>query len=414
MIVVPSSADAASLPIDLSGEVRLRYDHYESAGLRCDVDYGQTLVRGIIGADLHLSPNIRLRADVGTGQAWGKHGNAPPSIQNTASLQQAFVEVGQRAGSAQLSALIGRQKFAEGPRQLISVGDGANLHRSWNGIRLQAQNDRARIGAFRFKATRLKHGFLDEHADDAEELHGLYGDLTLDRTHRANSRVDAFWLHRRKTSQPPGEANGRNGTTTFGVKLSGHRAGLSYDWVLARQTGRHDAGKVSAWGFFAYQGLTLSEKRWVPRVIARLDVASGARAGSRGSRGFDQLYSSSGYLGEGRFLSLSNLLIITSGMSVLPTRSTAVTADFGLARRLTAEDAAHAGGMRAYAGTKGIGGKRIGELLRITASWQARKDFLIATDIEHFFVGRVLQGAGLSSGDYASLSATFRFGKWRS
>jgi hypothetical protein len=402
-------ADAEGLPLNLSGEVRLRYDAYENAGLQRNVDYGQTLFRGIIGAEFRLRPNISVHAEVGTGQVWGKRDTAPPSIQNSASLQKAFLKVIYPAGPAQFSAMIGRQEFAEGPRQLMSVGDGANLHRSWNGIRVQAQNDGARIGAIRFKATRLKRGLLDEITDDAERLNGFYGDLSLNRTATASSRVEAFWMNRRRGARAFREATGHDDTSTFGVKVSGHRARLSYDWTFARQARRQAGSKMSAWGFFASQTLTLSESGWKPRALVRLDVASGAQAGSEKSRGFDQLYSSSAYLGEGRFLSLRNLLLITSGVKVSPTYSTSVTADFGFARRLTTHDAAYAGGMREYAGTRNVGrGHGIGELWRVTASWQAKNNVVIAANIEHFFAGPVLRRAGLAPAGYASVSATYR------
>lgn len=56
--------------------------------------------------------------------------------------------------------MAGRQEFADGPRQLISLSDGPNRWTTWTGVRLYAHGSRMRIGAFDFRATRLDRGAL--------------------------------------------------------------------------------------------------------------------------------------------------------------------------------------------------------------------------------------------------------------
>jgi len=90
----------------------------------------------VLGADLRLSPILRFYGELGTGQVDGRRDAAKANFQNDLSLQQLFLDARGYAGSTLVGAMLGRQEFFDGPRQLISVSDGPNLHRSWNGVRL--------------------------------------------------------------------------------------------------------------------------------------------------------------------------------------------------------------------------------------------------------------------------------------
>ncbi|MBK7686601.1 MAG: alginate export family protein [Rhodocyclaceae bacterium] len=57
---------------------------------------------------------------------------------------------------------------------------------------------------------------------------------------------------------------------------------------------------------------------------------------------FNPLYASSNYLGEGQFLGLSNLLMITPGFAASPTSKANLAIEYGFARRIESRDAAYA------------------------------------------------------------------------
>jgi len=168
--------------------------------------------------------------------------------------------------------------------------------------------------------------------------------------------------------------------------------------------------QFDAWGIFAVQSLVLSEAGWKPRVTSRIDVASGGGAYTGGLvRDFNPLYASSNYLGEGRFLSLSNLLIVAPGIEVTPTVRTTFSLEYGYAQRLDRNDAVYAGGMRAYIGTQSVPGRRIGGLSRLSGRWSASRNFTLSGNIEHMNPGDVLERAGHYAGTYSYVSGTYRF-----
>lgn len=396
--------------LTMSAETRLRYDTYDNGLLRRGNDYQQGLLRSLIGADLRFNPNLRAYGEVGIGQVKGRHSTATANFQNDASLQQLFIDARGTLGSILLGGMAGRQEFADGPRQLMSVSDGPNLHRTWNGARLYAHGQRLRLGAFDLRGTRLGSGAFDETINQAERLQGLNASLILFPGKGPNLYLDPFWFHTENPAFSSGGRTGLDDRTTFGVRLWGRRGGLNFDWTLARQTGLSLDRGIDAWGLFAVQSLALSDQGWKPRLGAHVDVASGGGASGSGIlKGFNQLYASTNYLSEGSFLSSSNLLLIAPGLSLSPTSTTALSIEYGFARRLQEDDAAYAGQMRAYAGTQNVPGQEIGGLLRIVGTWSATEHLSLFFTYEHLAAGEVLDRAQLPSSSYGYVGTTFRY-----
>jgi Alginate export len=101
--------------------------------------------------------------------------------------------------------------------------------------------------------------------------------------------------------------------------------------------------------------------------------------------------------------------MIAPGISFSPASNVNVSAEYGIARRLAEDDAVYGGGMRAYPGTQNVPGHEIGRLLRVAANWGVSEHLTLYFDYEHLAAGEVLERAGLSSGSYGYLGATFRF-----
>ena len=401
---------SAQASLTFSAEARLRYDVHDNAQSTRSNDYQQGLFRGVLGAELRLNPNFRAVGEVATGQVEGRRDTAGANFQNNASLQQLFVDAHGYAGPTLLGAMVGRQEFADGPRQLISVSDGPNIHRTWNGARFYANGKGLRAATFDLRLTRQGRGSFDEKINHAERLQGLHASLAVSPDGEADIRLDPFWL---RSANPGFRSGGRAGPDdrdTFGARLWGQRGGLKFDWTVAHQTGKFMDRDIDAWGLFTVHSLALSNTGWKPRLTAHIDIASGGGAYRNGTlKGFNQLYASSGYLGEGQFLSLSNLLMIAPGISVTPTPGTTLSIEYGFARRLKENDAAYAGGMRAYAGTQNVPGHAIGGLLRIIGTWSAGKGLTLFVNVERLAAGDVLKRAGLSSGSYGYVGATYRY-----
>lgn len=390
--------------LTLSSETRLRVDARDGA-------QGRGRVRSISGLDLRLAPGFRVYAEAGSGSVMGPRDAASASDHNDAALQQLFAECRTGAGPVLLGGMFGRQEFADGPRQLVSVGDGANLHRTWNGVRLFAQGSRVRVGTFDLRATGLARGAFDESLRHGERLRGLTaGAAVVAGAADAQFYADPFWYRTERAEAHVGATVGRDERDTYGARLWGRRGRVALDWTVARQSGRFAERDVNAWALFAVQSVALGTRGLAPRVGVRVDAASGGGAFAGGTlRGFQPLYASSGYLGEGQLLAASNLLLVTPSLSLTPARGAELTAEFGFARRLDERDAVYAAPLRPYAGTPEAGGRAIGGLLRVTGQWAATSTVSLQFDVEHLDPGTVLRRAHATPGAYGYVGATYRY-----
>lgn len=117
---------------------------------------------------------------------------------------------------------------------------------------------------------------------------------------------------------------------------------------------------------------------------------------------------SSNYLGEGRLLSLANLVRVAPGLSIAPTPRTRLSLEYGWAWRFASDDAVYGLGLRAYPATNAVSENEIGRLLRIEGRWSADHGLSVALGFEHLQPAEGLASAGLASGSFAFASLTFR------
>jgi hypothetical protein len=405
---IPLGGDAS---ISFSAEARLREVATRNDRLVPGIDTRQMQFRGIVGADLRLNRHLRFYGEAGTGQVDDDRDAAAANFQNRLSLQQLFVDVRGQRDDVLVGAMLGRQEFADGPRQLISLSDGPNLHRSWNGIRVYAHAPRFRIGAFELRGTRLADGDFDGDIDSHAILRGIDASVIVSRGEGPNTYLDPFWFRTEIPAYRLGNETGVDKRDTYGARLWGRKGALRWDWTAARQTGRTPGTRgIDAWGLFAVQSLSLSEHGWKPKLTSHVDIASGGGTDADGaSRNFHPLYASSNYLGEGQFLALSNLLLVAPGISVTPGRNATLSFEYGFARRLDANDVVYGGGMRAYAGTEHAQGRDIGTLARLSGTWSATDHLSFNLNLEHLSAGGVLLDAGYRSGTYTQLGLTYRY-----
>lgn len=211
--------EAAQLTV--SSEIRLRHAVTDNAELRRGHESGQTQLRAVLGGDLRFNPYVRVFGEMGTGHVDGHQDSATANFQNEASLQQLFVDLRASAGPMLVGTMIGRQEFSDGPRQLISLSDGPNLHRTWNGVRLYAHHARYRLGAFDLRATGLGRGGFDEKINHAEKLQGLNASFIVSKGEGPNTYLEPFWIH---TENPVFRVAGKSGVddrNTVGARLWG-------------------------------------------------------------------------------------------------------------------------------------------------------------------------------------------------
>jgi hypothetical protein len=407
--------------LTISSELRLRDESYDNGGLVRHNDYHNVELRAIVGANLELGDHFRVYGELGHATVWG-HGDGYTVIykgntvsagyQNDIAVQQAFGEARTMIGSNVLvGVMAGRMEFADGPKQLVSVSNGNSLHRTFNGFRTYLHTDRFRLSVFRGYVTILGTGGFDEHVNHGEELTAVNGSISLLPFSKSQSLfLDPLWFHTYNLKDP-GATSGLGHRDTYGARLWGRRGPVVFDWMAFRQTGDHLGRDVDAWGATFDTGYQLFSDGWKPRVGLRLDLASGG--GSYDKTGtihaFSPVYQSSSYLGEGKLLGDSNLMLISPTLSLTPLKPVKVSMEYDLVRRMNENDAFYASGLKPYAGTQNVKGYEVGTFGRINVDWAVTPNVGIEMEAERLQAGHVLHRAGYGSGNYLLLGLDLKY-----
>jgi hypothetical protein len=97
-------------------------------------------------------------------------------LDNTAIVQQSFVDVTAKVAGVKLGVRYGRQTYADGPNLLLVPRDNNTIFLSYNGFRVWAKARHMRIDAFDFTPTRpAQQGTGDDLNKDTRRFSGISG-----------------------------------------------------------------------------------------------------------------------------------------------------------------------------------------------------------------------------------------------
>jgi hypothetical protein len=404
------------ITLTLSGEMRLRSLMYADGGLHRGDDYHEFIFRAVAGADLHLGDHFRVYGELGHGDHAGDGhptvNSVSASYENDLSVQQIFGEARTHIGSALVGVQGGRFEFADGPKQLISVSNGPNLHRTWNGGRFYLLTPRFRLGLFTGSVTKLGTGVFDEGVDGGEKLSAVTSSVLIRHDHGTNIFLDPAYYHRHLESGIAGITTGHDNRDTYGARLWGKYGLINFDVMGFRQTGEHMGRDVSAWMSSISGNVLLSPKGIRPRVGFRIDLASGGRTDQQRTgtvHGYDVVYQSTSYLSEGHLLGYTNLALFSPTVAFTPIKKVTVNAEYDLVRRMSQYDAFYAQGSKPYPGTAGVRGYTVGGYGRLIAEWQIKPNIAFELEGDHLSAGKVMKRAGLPSSNFLLLSLDLRY-----
>ena len=130
---VPLSEDG-SVFASFGGDVHERFESFAAPrfGIGGAEDDAYLLQRVLLHADVHVGSSVRLFAQLGAHEAFGKKQLAPPD-EDHLDAHQLFIDVAPARG---LSVRLGRQEMAfNAAQRFVSFRDGTNVRQSFDGAR---------------------------------------------------------------------------------------------------------------------------------------------------------------------------------------------------------------------------------------------------------------------------------------
>jgi hypothetical protein len=399
--------------LSFGGELRERYEFTSNPSFRVGADLRRDdylLQRLLLHADLHLGPNLRVFTQIGDYRAFGRAENLGPTQENRLDLAQAFADLSFDVWDGRLTLRGGRQEMAFGSQRLISVRDGPNVRRAFDGGRVAFALDGGyRVDAFLARPVAPQQGTFNDSANRGEALWGIYGTgampgirgLSFDLYYLGYERQDAEFVQ--------GVAFERR--HTVGVRLFGRSSGWDWNFEGAYQFGSFGQADIRAWTVASDTGYTLPNLPWSPRLGLKADIASGdGNPNDRRLGTFNALYPKAPYFTELALVAPANLIDVFPSLTVRPTEAMSVEIGWDLLWRHRRADAFYTlGPFAPLPGSAGGNDSFIGHQAQLTLTWQINRHLEARAWYVHFAKGPTIERAGGRDVDFLGGSVTFRF-----
>jgi hypothetical protein len=357
------------------------------------------LQRLLVHADLHLGPSVRIFAQLGAHEAFGKALLAAPD-EDRLDVQQLIVEVRPARG---LTARFGRQEMMLSPLQrFVSVRDGTNVRQNFDGGRLSWTGGRWRVDAFLTRPVTLRRGTFDDRGNHAQMFGGLYASHRLD----GGMSLDGYWLLLDRDDLP----GGRERRHSLGLRFAGTRGPADWDAEAVYQLGNSGGRSIRAWAASADLGYTIAGAPLRPRLGLRFDAGSGDGDPADDCVGaFHPLFPSGPYFNEANLTSWTNLVALRPGVRVQPEPRLTVHAAVQFKWRENAGDAVYLGPSTPLAATRLNRAAAIGNVYTLDSNFQLNRNLALRAYYLHHSAGDAIDRAGGRAVDFAMASATLRF-----
>lgn len=399
------------------GELRVRLEH------TANPDFGfngapdrntYALHRTLLHADLHAGPCVRIFTQLGRSGTRGESAPLGPVQDNRTDLAQAFADVAVSLGRTQgvLTLRGGRQEMSFGASRLVSVREGANVRRTFDGARAtwRAGGDTGgrRVDAFLARLVTPRAGTFDDRSDARQTFWGAYA-TGVGRGTAPSPRTDLYVLGYTSDGARFTDGSAAERRTTVGARLYGGTGDWDWDVEAAYQVGTFGAAEVRAWTSAADIGYTAAHRRWRPRLALTANVGSGDRARGDGTLGtFNPLFARSGNLNEASLIVPSNLADVKPSLHVDPADALSLSVEWEALWRHSAADGIYLTPAAVVRGTE-TRARFSGHLGQVRAEWQATRHVQATAAYVRFSAGAGLRQGGGRDVEFVLLSATYQF-----
>ena len=287
--------------------------HYLSLGLEYRTEYewftnwmfgagpqtrdGYLLTRLMPHFDLHLGHDVRLFSEFNFDYEDGRAGGPRPQVdEDEGDVHQAFVEIGPHVSSPSgVSVRVGRQEVVLGSGRLLDNNEGPNVKLSFDGVRVIAATESARLDVFVLKPVDENPGFFDDNPIYQRTVWGGY--LTVPAPLIARGQADLYYIGEDATDASFGRGTASETRHTVGVRAFRQIAqGLDYNWEANGQFGAFGADAIRAWSVSTETGYTFDGVPLRPRPLVRADAYSGDGNPAQHTLGtFDPLFPRGAY-----------------------------------------------------------------------------------------------------------------------
>lgn len=357
--------------VEVGGELRERYElvRNEDWG-RAPVDEDGWLLQRAFLRGSYRRGGVRVLVELQSSLVLGRDPRGTDL--EPLDIHQALLEL--PVGEGWLRA--GRQELSYGASRLVSVREGPNVRRSFDGVRLHLARGHAWLDAIALAAVDNAPGVFDNAHEAA--LWGAYGSAS-----RGPFGVDLYYL---------GLARSDEVRHSAGVHAWGRGGGFTVDGEALVQGGTHARRTIRA----ATGALAVTFTTGDVTVGLKLAKTSGDRDPDDAvDETFDPLFPRGNYFGEAALIGPRNHVDVHPSLDVALAKELHAVADVDVFWLARPEDGVyHISGAQQVMPT-GTRARHVGTQASVGITWSPRPRTTVTASVAHFVAGPVLRAAGL-------------------
>lgn len=322
------------------GEIRERYEHTNNPNFGADRDdpCGAWLQRFGLHGDLHWGGYLRAFVEVHSALENGRAAGPSPADENKLELQNVFVEARVRsARNADIQLRLGRQELQLGSGRLISVRDGPNVRRTFDGVRMRLEAGLWDFNAIAVQPREDHPGAFDDSTDRSQALWGAYA--TRSFAPPAAGGIDLYYLGYRNDDATFDQGSAEERRHTLGIRLFGSADRWRWNLEPIVRFGKYGAANLRAWTIASEISYTWLQQTWKPRLMLSANIASGDRDPlDPDLQTFNPLYPRGNYFSQDATLWPLNFHNLHLFLTINPTNAWALTVDYDSFWRTSGDD----------------------------------------------------------------------------
>jgi Alginate export len=371
--------------------------------------HSQVVVRDWAGLD-----RVRFWAELKHGSVGWRQSPARPPDKDALDFNGLFIEGTKAVGDAgELSMRIGRQELHYGAGRLISVREGPNTRRPFDGALMRFKTGTAVIDAFYAQPNETDKGVFDNGRVAGERVWGLYA--VVPHPVWKDFKLDLIYIgSKRPARYDQGSGDERRHTTGFRWHTTGPV--LKHDLLAVVQLGsfedrRGTNGKIRSWTLSSDTAFTAVKLPLKPTLGVFFGYTPGDKdPGNTDLQTFRAPYPPGRYFGFGSPLGPGNLVFVRPRLSLVPGPGWTVEVGcYGFWREQRGDGIYNPNGGLLRSGS-GSQARQVGYLPEITAEFKASENLALAVELARFHAGRFLRettpGADIT---YGAVRMTFKF-----
>jgi hypothetical protein len=285
--------------LSYGGEVRQRYEYTRnpSFGAGEQDPHGVWLERYALYGRYRWH-GVQLFAELQSVLENGRAGGPSPVDRDELEFQNLFLQTRLPVRSADIELRLGRQEMQFGSARLISVRDGPNVRRTFDGIRAAFRAETWTVDVIAAHPRKDRPGAFDDTTDTHKALWGVYATGAL-----GLGSIDVYFLGYRNDHAVFDQGAAREQRDTVGIRYFGSYGGWQWNLEPMVQFGQFGSGALFAWTVASETAYTWSDVKWQPTLKLSVNVASGDRNRSDSDlETFNPLFPRGNYFSEDSIL----------------------------------------------------------------------------------------------------------------